>query len=107
MWVAKEGHIINAHYSYLAALVQYGSIFAAIVFMVLIVTIVNIYKSYLNNKKFSNNSAVQLYIFILSFTIVSSIFYSLMFGVNAFHGFMFWVSLTVLNYKLYYMKKDT
>jgi len=104
--IKATGNKIMAHNSYLAAMVQYGIIFVTLVFSIILFYVLKIYKGYLLLKDFIEEKSVKIYFFILNFTLISSIFESHMFGVNAFHGFMFWFSISILSYQLYFLKRN-
>ena len=89
-----RGVIIGAHNGYLAILVQYGALFSILIFYIIFS------KSYslLNYFRKTRVGYTAIYSFIIIYTLVASIYESLMTGINEFHTILFWFSLAILSY---------
>ena len=89
-----RGVIIGAHNGYLAILVQYGALFSTLIFYIIFS------KSYslLNYFRKTRVGYTAIYSFIIIYTLVASIYESLMTGINEFHTILFWFSLAILSY---------
>ena len=89
-----RGVIIGAHNGYLAILVQYGVLFATLIFYIIFS------KSYslLNYFRKTRVGYTAIYSFIIIYTLTASIYESLMTGINEFHTILFWFSLAILSY---------
>lgn len=91
-----RGPIKGAHNGYLAFLVQYGLIFGGIIISIIF------YKSTVLLRKFYRKKGNEvIYLFIISFALISSLFESLITGINAFHTILFWFALSFLSYTNY------
>ena len=85
--------IIGAHNGYLAILVQYGIIFGSGVLFLIF------RKSFLSYSYFKNRDSFErVYLFIVIYTLIASIYESLITGINEFHTILFWFSLAILSY---------
>lgn len=89
-----RGVIIGAHNGYLAILVQYGALFSILIFYIIFS------KSYslLNYFRKTRVGYTAIYSFIIIYTLIASIYESLMTGINEFHTILFWFSLAILSY---------
>ena len=89
-----RGVIIGAHNGYLAILVQYGALFSTLIFYIIFS------KSYslLNYFRKTRVGYTAIYSFIIIYTLIASIYESLMTGINEFHTILFWFSLAILSY---------
>ena len=89
-----RGVIIGAHNGYLAILVQYGALFSILIFYIIFS------KSYslLNYFRKTRVGYTAIYFFIIIYTLIASIYESLMTGINEFHTILFWFSLAILSY---------
>ena len=85
--------IISSHNGYLAIITQYGIIFGGII---LFITIKKSYQllSYFRN----NNESERIYFFIVIYTLIASIYETLMTGINEFHTILFWFSFAILSF---------
>jgi len=85
--------IIGAHNGYFAILTQYGIIFGSgILFLIF-------RKSFLSYYYFKNRDSFErVYLFIILYTLLASIYESLMTGINEFTTILFWFSLAILSY---------
>ena len=88
-----KDEIIGAHNGYLAILTQYGIIFGSIILFLIFRKSLQAY-SYFKNK----NSFERVYLFIIMYTLLASIYESLMTGINEFNTILFWFSLSILSY---------
>ena len=89
-----KGVIIGAHNGYLAILVQYGALFSTLIFYIIFS------KSYslLNYFRKTRVGYTAIYSFIIIYTLIASIYESLMTGINEFHTIFFWFSLAILSF---------
>ena len=85
--------IIGAHNGYLAILAQYGIVFGSVILFLIFRKSLQAF-SYFKNKK----SFERVYLFITLYTLIASIYESLMTGINEFHTILFWFSLAILSY---------
>jgi len=85
--------IIGAHNGYLAILAQYGIVFGSVILFLIFRKSLQAF-SYFKNKK----SFERVYLFIIFYTLIASIYESLMTGINEFHTILFWFSLAILSY---------
>ena len=91
-WFYKGG-VIGAHNGYLAILTQYGIIFGSIVIFIIFkksIQVVNCFKE--------STGVERVYLFIIIYALVSSLYESLMTGINEFHTILFWFSLAFLSF---------
>ena len=85
--------IIGAHNGYLAIITQYGIIFGSVILFLIF------RKSFLSYTYFKNKRSFErVYLFIILYTLIASIYESLMTGINEFHTILFWFSLAILSY---------
>jgi O-antigen ligase len=85
--------IISSHNGYLAIITQYGIIFGGIILFITIKKSKQLL-SYFRN----NNESERIYFFIVIYTLIASIFETLMTGINEFHTILFWFSLAILSF---------
>jgi len=85
--------IIGAHNGYLAILAQYGIVFGSIILFLIFRKSFQAF-SYFKNKK----SFERVYLFITLYTLIASIYESLITGINEFHTILFWFSIAILSY---------
>ncbi|MAW21502.1 MAG: hypothetical protein CMD16_03805 [Flavobacteriales bacterium] len=91
-----KGKIIGAHNAYLAILTQYGIVFGSLVLYIIF------QKSYSAILFFRNSSGNEkVYLFIIIYTLIASIYETLITGVNEFQTSLFWFSLAILSYSKY------
>lgn len=98
--------MVMSHNSYLAGLVMYGLPFFIIIFLAIFSITIPAYIKYFTSKDFRESQGANIWFFILSYTFVSSIVESHMFGINAFHGFMFWFSLGMVSWIYFEYQKN-
>ena len=85
--------IIGAHNGYLAIFTQYGVIFGSIILFLIF------RKSFISYSYFKNRDSFErVYSFIIIYTLLASIYESLMTGINEFNTILFWFSLSILSY---------
>ena len=85
--------IIGAHNGYLSMLTQYGVLFGSVILFLIFRKSLQSY-SYSKNK----NGFERVYFFIIIYTLVASLYESLITGINEFHTILFWFSLAMLSY---------
>ncbi len=85
--------IIGAHNGYLAILTQYGIIFGGIVLFIIFKKSLETYSSFKNRK-----GSERIFLFIIIYTLIASIYESLITGINEFNTILFWFSLAILSY---------
>ena len=85
--------IIGAHNGYLSLLVQYGIIFGSLILLIILKKSFQLYFYFINR-----NSFESVYLFIIGYTLLSSIYESLISGINEFTTILFWFSLAILSY---------
>ena len=91
-WFYKGG-VIGAHNGYLAIFTQYGIIFGSIVIFIIFrksIQVVNWFKESIGVER--------VYLFIIIYALVSSLYESLMTGINEFHTILFWFSIAFLSF---------
>ena len=92
----KNITIMAAHNGYLAFLTQYGILFGGIVIFIIFKKSFQIYSFYRNIVGFE-----KVYVFIIVYTLLGSIFEVFMTGINDFNTILFWFSLAFLSYSKY------
>jgi len=91
-----RGLIMSSHNGYLSIFLQYGVIFGGLVLGVILV------KSFQLILLFRNNDTTEkVYVFIIIYTLISSVYETLITGINEFHTILFWFSLAFLSYSKY------
>jgi O-antigen ligase len=93
--------IIGAHNGYLAILAQYGIIFGSVILFLIFRKLFLAY-SYFKNKK----SFERVYLFIILYVLIASIYESLMTGINDFSTILFWFSLSILSYSMFLKENE-
>jgi len=91
-----SGHIISAHNSYLAILVQYGFVFGLLVLGIIFYQTIRFYL-----KIDKDDPAQSFYLYIIIYAILASIYETLITGINEFHTILFWFSFGFLSYSIY------
>ena len=89
----KNITVMGAHNGYLAFLTQYGILFGGIVIFIIFKKSIQIYSYFSNSKEFE-----RIYIFIIFYTLIASLFEVFMTGINDFNTILFWFSLAFLSY---------
>ena len=85
--------VMGAHNGYLAFFTQYGFLFGAITLFIIFRKSIQLY-SYFRNSKDSE----KVFLFIIIYTLVASIFETYITGINEFNTILFWFSLAILSY---------
>jgi len=88
-----KSQIIGAHNGYLAIITQYGVIFGSIILFLIFRKSLQAY-SYCKNMI----SSERIYLFVILYTLIASIYESFMTGINEFNTILFWFSLAILSY---------
>ena len=96
-----KGHIISAHNGYLAILVQYGSIFG---FLVLGIIFYHSFSFF--NKDNLKNPENRFYSYIIAYTLLASVYETLLTGINFFSTILFWLALAILSYSKFNLRTD-
>jgi O-antigen ligase len=94
--------IIGAHNGYLAIFTQYGVIFGSVMLFLIFRKSLQAY-SYFKSK----NSFERGYWFIIFYTLIASIYESLMTGINEFNTILFWFSLAILSYSMFLKENES
>ena len=88
-----KGVIIGAHNGYLAILTQHGVIFGSLILYLIFRKSFQAYTFFKNKIGFE-----RVYLFIVFYTLMASIYESFMTGINEFNTILFWFSLAILSY---------
>ena len=94
--VLLKGKIVGAHNAYLAILTQYGVIFGGAILYVILRRSYNLllfFKAKLDYQR--------VYLFIIIYTLIASLYETLITGINEFHTILFWFALAFLSYSRY------
>ena len=91
-----KGKIMESHNGYLSVFLQYGVLFGGMILGLIFVKAFQLIAFF----KVSNNTE-KVFIFIIIYTFVSSIYETLISGINEFHTILFWLSLAFLSYSKY------
>ena len=95
----KSLTVMGAHNGYLAFLTQYGILFGGAVIFIIFKKSIQIYSYFSNSKEFE-----RIYIFIIFYTLIASLFEAFMTGINDFNTILFWFSLAFLSFSKF--KRD-
>lgn len=88
-----RGHIMSAHNGYLAILVQYGFVFGFLILGIIF------RKSFLFfNKATFIKPENRFCIYIVVYTLIASVYETLITGINEFQTILFWFALAFLSY---------
>jgi O-antigen ligase len=85
--------IMGAHNGYLAFFTQYGVIFGGIVIFIIFKKSIQFILYFRKRESFE-----RTFLFILTYTLLASLFETLMTGINEFQTILFWLSLSILSY---------
>jgi len=88
-----RGHIISAHNGYLAILVQYGFVFG---FLILGIIFRESFSFF--NKNTFKNPENKFYIYLVAYTLIATVYETLITGINEFHTILFWFALAFLSF---------
>ncbi len=92
----KSITIMGAHNGYLAFITQYGILIGGAIIFIILKKSFQIYFYFRNNVEYQN-----IYIFIIIYTLIASLFEVFMTGINDFNTILFWFSLAFLSYSKY------
>ena len=92
-YVFQTNSVIGAHNGYLAFLTQYGILFGGVVIFIIFKLSFQIYSYFRNSIGYE-----RIYIFIIIYTLIASLFEAFMTGINDFNTILFWFSLAFLSY---------
>jgi len=91
--ISLQGKIIGAHNGYLAILTQCGIMFGGLILYIIF------HQSYKLISFFRNSSDYErVYVFIIIYTLIASLYETLLTGVNEFQTILFWFALAFLSY---------
>ncbi len=85
--------IMGSHNGYLAFLTQYGILFGGIVIFIIFKKSIQLLLYFRKRESFE-----RTFLFILIYTLLASLFETLMSGINEFNTILFWLSLAFLSY---------
>ena len=88
-----RGHVISAHNGYLALLTQYGIIFGSIVLFIIFKKSTQLIIYF-----FQSIDIKRTYLFIIVYTLLASLYETMITGINEFHTILFWFSLAFLSF---------
>jgi len=88
-----KGQIMASHNGYLAIFLQYGVLFGGLILGVIFVKAFQLIAFFRDS-----NNTEKVFLFIIIYTFISSIYEALMTGINEFHTILFWFSLAFLSY---------
>ena len=88
-----KDQIIGAHNGYLSILAQYGLIFGGLILFIIFRKSLECFSFFKNRNRFE-----RVYLYIILYTLLASIYESLMTGINEFNTILFWLSLSLLSY---------
>ena len=94
--------IIGAHNGYLAILAQYGIIFGSVILFLIFRKSLQAYFYFKNKKSFES-----VYLFIILYVLIASIYESLITGINEFSTILFWFSTSILSYSMFLKKNES
>jgi O-antigen ligase len=95
-YVFESHSVIGAHNGYLAFLTQYGILFGSIVIFIIFKISFQIYLYFRNSIGHE-----KIYLFIIIYTLIATLFEVFMTGINDFNTILFWFSLAFLSYSKY------
>mgnify|MGYP001385829516 CR=1 FL=1 len=96
-----KSQIIGAHNGYLAILTQYGIIFGSIIIYIIARKAYSLMIYFYNS---SNN--LKVYLFIIIYTLVATLYESLIVGINEFNTILFWFSMAILSFTQFRMANE-
>ena len=100
-YVFQTHSVIGAHNGYLAFLTQYGILFGGAVIFIIFKKSIQVYYYFRKSTEFE-----RVYIFIIIYTLIASLFEVFMTGINDFNTILFWFSLSFLSYSKYKQVND-
>tara|TARA_B100000902_G_C27155604_1_gene836001 strand:+ start:222 stop:917 length:696 start_codon:yes stop_codon:yes gene_type:complete len=94
------GKSLTAHNGYLSILIQYGFIFGFVIIFLIFRYCFLLFYFFMN----SDNAYTLVYLYIVFYTLVGSIYETLITGINDFHTIFFWLSISYLIFHKYQLK---
>jgi O-antigen ligase len=91
--VFLKGKIIGAHNGYLAILTQYGIIFGGLMLYIIFQQSYKLIAFFRNSLDYE-----RVYVFIIIYTLIASLYETLLTGINEFQTILFWFALAFLSY---------
>ena len=88
-----KGKVIGAHNGYLAILAQYGIIFGGLILYIIFQQSYKMFSSFRNSP-----GDERVYLFIILYTLIASLYEALLTGINEFQTMLFWFALAFLSY---------
>jgi len=88
-----KGKIIGAHNGYLAILTQYGIIFGGLILYIIFRQSYKLISFFWNSLDYE-----RVYVFIIIYTLIASLYETLLTGINEFQTMLFWFALAFLSY---------
>ena len=88
-----KGKIIGAHNGYLAILTQYGIIFGGLMLYIIFQQSYKVISFFRNSLEYE-----RVYLFIIIYTLIASLYETLITGINEFQTILFWFALAFLSY---------
>ena len=96
-----RGLSMGSHNGYLALFTQYGILFGGIALFIIYTKSIQVYSFFHNRKGFE-----RVYLFILMYTLIASLFETYLTGINEFNTILFWFSLSFLSYSKFIKKHE-
>ena len=91
--ISLQGKIIGAHNGYLAILTQYGIMFGGLILYIIFNQSYKLISFFRNSLDYE-----RVYVFIIIYTLIASLYETLITGVNEFQTILFWFALAFLSY---------
>jgi len=88
-----KSEIIGAHNGYLAILTQYGIIFGGLMLYIILQQSYKVISFFRNSLEYE-----RVYLFIIIYTLIASLYETLLTGINEFQTMLFWFALAFLSY---------
>ncbi len=99
--ILLKGKIVGAHNAYLAIITQYGIIFGGVMLYIILRKSFQMFLSF--RSALGSN---RVYLFIIAYTLIASLYETLITGINEFHTILFWFSLAFLSYSKYNKRNE-
>ena len=84
---------MGAHNGYLALLTQYGIIFGGLMLYIILQQSYKLLSFFRNSLEYE-----RVYFFIIIYTLIASLYETLITGINEFQTILFWFALAFLSY---------
>jgi len=88
-----KGKVMGAHNGYLALLTQYGIIFGSLMLYIISQQSYKLLSFFRNSLEYE-----RVYVFIIIYTLIASLYETLITGINEFQTILFWFALAFLSY---------